>query len=201
MEENLNENIDSIVYSKNIIEFVTVANEYCSMVEDTSQYSKKEFIETANKLLSLVYLKSTMIPIVEEYADNIEKFVTEFDWQLINNNVTDKLASDNVFVEFSRPLNPHEKESMNLSECFADIYQDLKDFTMLYRVGNQDAIRAGIYECKYNFEQIWGQQILLIQTEFHNLLFGVSDLADEKADRKENNKNTGSNFVNNMFSE
>ena len=198
MQENTNENIDPTVYSKNVIEFVTVANEYCSFVENISGYTKKDFIESANKLLSLVYLKAMMLPGTEVTDESPEKFVTEFDWQFVDTNITDKLVSDNVFIEFSRPMNPHESESMNLSECFADIYQDLKDFTMLYQVGTQDAIKAGIYECKFNFEQIWGQQILLILTEFHNLLFGNSDLADEKP-AKNTDKNSGENWVKDLF--
>ena len=201
MQENITENLDPTVYSKNVIEFVTVANEFCSFVENTTKYSKKEFIETANKLLTLIYLKSMLLPKIETTDETPEKFVTEFDWQFIDTNITDKLVSDNVFIEFSRPMNPHENESMNLSECFADVYQDLKDFTMLYQVGTQEAIKVGIYECKFNFEQIWGQQILLILTEFHNLLFGNSDLADEKPQKKETDTNFGTKWVKEIFEE
>jgi len=41
---------DDIVYSKDVLEFVTVAAEYCSFVEAVNQYSKKDFL---NKFIKI----------------------------------------------------------------------------------------------------------------------------------------------------
>ena len=44
----------SIVYSKNVIEFATVAYEFCTLLENVSRYSKKDFIEVSVKMLPLL---------------------------------------------------------------------------------------------------------------------------------------------------
>ena len=49
-----------VVYSKNVIEFATVANEYCAFIEAVGQYQRKDFITRLQKLLPLLYLNPTL---------------------------------------------------------------------------------------------------------------------------------------------
>ena len=53
---------EDIVFSRNTVEFVTVAAEFCAYVERANEYTRKEFIETLLKLLPLLYLKALMLP-------------------------------------------------------------------------------------------------------------------------------------------
>ena len=74
----MEDKFEHVVYSKNVIEFVTVANEFCLLLETSSKITKLEFVETAQKLLPLLYLKASMLPTNEnELDDEVEKFVTE----------------------------------------------------------------------------------------------------------------------------
>jgi len=51
---------DHIVYSKNVIEFVTVAAETCLFLEHATDFSREDFVVKSVKLFRQVYL--TKVP-------------------------------------------------------------------------------------------------------------------------------------------
>ena len=53
---------EDIVFSRNTVEFVTVAAEFCAYVERSNEHDRKEFVDTLLKLLPLLYLKAQMLP-------------------------------------------------------------------------------------------------------------------------------------------
>ena len=55
------ESTTSNIYTKNTIEFITVAKEYCAFVEDADKLSKKDFLFQTQKLLALLYLKTSIL--------------------------------------------------------------------------------------------------------------------------------------------
>lgn len=179
MEEEV---LDNEIYSRNVIEFVTVANEYCSFLEKTDSFSKKDFVERSQKLFALLYLKSSLLPEIENVSDvNNEKFVLEGDWFFIKEKVSQKLGLSDVIVDIATPImqSTEDIEETEMSECYADIYQDLKDFLMLYRIGSVEATNDGLWECKLNFEQYWGSRLLEVLSQIHNFNYGKDDLEEE----------------------
>ena len=71
---------------------------------------------------------------------------------------------------------PHEKSHNDpvkgsLAECFADIYQDLKDFLLLYqkplKIFKENAVR----DCKRLFETRYGYRLLIAQAAVHCIQF------------------------------
>jgi hypothetical protein len=169
-----------LIYSNYVVEFITVANEFCKLVENVTYISREKFIENTYKILVLLQLKAIMLPKIEPDLDyETESFVTEQDWYIIDTGVSNKLGSLETFSELREPANPESPFEISLSECIADTYQDLKDFIMLYQIGNNEATFLGLNECKNNFEQIWGPRIMLVIREFHNLLHGDTEIADE----------------------
>ena len=77
-DEMSDQNINQIVYSKNVVEFVTVANEFCATVENVSRYSPQENLGKLQKMLPLLYLKASVLQPVEQVMDEeLEKFVSE----------------------------------------------------------------------------------------------------------------------------
>ena len=58
------EEYQDVIFERNSIEFVTVAAEYCAFLERCQQQppSRRRFLDTAVKLLPLLYLKATLIP-------------------------------------------------------------------------------------------------------------------------------------------
>ena len=54
--------LNSLVYSKNVIEFITVANEFCSFLERAEDLESDDFLSRLQKLLPFLYIKASLIP-------------------------------------------------------------------------------------------------------------------------------------------
>ena len=66
--------MDERIYSKNIIEFVTVSAEYCAFIERVPELEKEEFLDKIIKILPLLYLKATLLTPEEPEEDgNVKK--------------------------------------------------------------------------------------------------------------------------------
>lgn len=172
-----------LVYSRNVIEFVTVAREYCQFVENTEQLEKKKFVEISLKLLPLLYLKSVSLPKTEpELDDATDKFVSEMDYEAVKIAIENKLGAHNDYLEVFNP-DIHRSESplsAGVAEDMADIYQDLKDFLGNYRTGATELMNDALAELVTNFEIYWGQKTVNCLRALHNVFYGGDDLADDE---------------------
>ena len=123
--------MDERIYSKNIIEFVTVSAEYCVFIERVPELEKEEFLDKITKILPLLYLKATLLTPEEPEEDGFfEKFVTENMYESVRENIESLLGEDDSYLEvFQNDMKYSETPIIaNVSEALADIYQDLKDF-------------------------------------------------------------------------
>ena len=50
------------IFDKNVIEFVTVAAEFCAFLERAERMKRSTFVDTSLKILPLLYLKASMLP-------------------------------------------------------------------------------------------------------------------------------------------
>lgn len=169
----------SIVYSRNVVEFATVAKEFCSFIEGCSQHKAKTFVATTNKLLPLLYYKATLLPTTEPvYDEGNEQFVSELDYRLIESKVEDLLGQHNDFLEiYDKRADANDGHfTVSIAEYLADIYQDLKNFTMRYHVGNTDVMNDALWECTLNFGEFWGIRLVNLIRAFHILQFNDIDL-------------------------
>ena len=81
------------IYSRNVIDFLTVAAEYCSFLESCDKESDKNFIDKITKILPLLYLKVSLLPKFELMSDEmIRQFVSEDDYEYIKELITKKTA-------------------------------------------------------------------------------------------------------------
>lgn len=196
MEEEFD---SSGVFSPNIIEFVTVASEYCIFIENTNRFSKKDFLNKARKILSLLYLKSSLIPKPEStFYDENEKFVSEEDWDFIQSSVQKKMGYHDEFRDIYDPLTHEQLEQSvaNISDNLADIYQDLKNFVNLYNIGTEELMNDALWECQFNFEKFWGQKLLAALKAIHDVFFGDDDLEDDESDEPNSQENVDtSNWI------
>lgn len=191
MEENFN---SDIVYSNNVTEFITVSGEYCAFVENTMRFSKKDFLDKARKLLPLLYLKASLLPKLESlFEDENEKFVTEEDWDFIHNSIQHKLGFHDEYREVFDPLTHEqvEQSTASISDNFADIYQDLKNFITSYNIGTEDIMNDALWECQMNFEEFWGQKLLNALKAIHLVFFGEDSLDDEEEKQDKSNSEDG----------
>ncbi|MBN2166944.1 MAG: DUF5063 domain-containing protein [Marinilabiliaceae bacterium] len=190
----MEETFDHLVYSKNVIEFVTVAKEYCHFVETNNDFDRKQFVEVALKLLPLLYLKIIVLEKPEPMLNEaLEKLVQEEDYQYLLDSVKVKLGKFNDYLEvFTPDIDRSEGAiSESIAEDLADIYQDLKDFIENYKSAITEIMNDALLECVNNFQQYWGQKAVNCQRALHNIYFGDDNLLEEESeDKKEQNRNT-----------
>ena len=76
------------LYDKNILEFVTVAAQFCNMLENVTDFSRKDFLDKITKVLPLLYLKADLMPEYEGYEGiSLEEFVDEDNYNIVRNNI------------------------------------------------------------------------------------------------------------------
>jgi hypothetical protein len=157
------ENKADLVYSGHVVEFVAVANEYCKYMEHAGEIKGEELLKIMQRLLPLLYLKASLLPDFNPYfEDGNEKFVTEFDWQRINGMLRKNFGSADDYLEvFDERSNEADGPVISsISENMADIYQDMKNFLLLYQTGTNEVMNDAIWECRLNFENYWGQKLV-----------------------------------------
>jgi len=124
-------NYEQIIYSNEVMTFTTLAAEYCKLINNIATLSQHDFVNKSLRLLALLYVKTLSLPTTEPVdADMIEKSVTQEEWDEVHNAVARKLGRFDQYTETLDPL-AGDDAMTSLSEGFADIYQDLKDYIML----------------------------------------------------------------------
>jgi len=175
---------NSVVFSKNVVEFVTVAAEYCAFLEQSAGRTCREFCETTLRILPLMYLKATMLPIAEPMTDDsVEEFVSEDDYEFIRSTIISVMGEHDdyldVFVEDMKySVEPIRK---CISEDLADIYQDIRNFVGVYKQGVEEASNDALYQLRENFGLYWGQTIVNTMRALHDVLYNQG-LADDEYD-------------------
>jgi len=178
-----NQEVHSVVYSKNVVEFVTVANEYCGSVENVSRHSAQENLEKLQKLLPLLYIKVSVIPKIEPVLEEeLEKYVTELDYNILHQKWLQLLNENDGFYEVFDPGIQFGQETVtaSVSENLLDIYQSLKDFLTAYSIGNEEVMNDSLAECLFYFEQSWGQQLVNVMRAVHMLVYSDVDFGESE---------------------
>jgi len=177
----MDKNFESVVYSENVIGFTALAAEFCNLLDGIALLSQKDFIDKAHRLLPLLYLKAIILPDTEaEMPEMIDKVVTQEEWEAVFETLKRKLGVHDAYNEVLDALND-EQQMNSLSEGFADIYQDLKDFVSLYNMGTPEIMNDAIWDCKKNFQEFWGQRLVNIVRVLHYLMYGGIMLKEDDA--------------------
>lgn len=182
-----------LVYSKNVIEFVTVANEYCSFIEKAEHFSRKDFISRTQKIFPLLYLKASLLPEpdMELSDESPEKYVTEEDYNYIHDKLISRLGDADAYQEIydSSLQYSYIPVEGSIAENITDIYQDLKDFLLSYRIGTIEVMNDAYIECRNNFEQYWGQKLVNALRAIHFLLYSGTNLEEKDQNPDKHAKN------------
>ena len=195
----MNANSDP-VYSRNVVEFVAVANEFCKYAEHASELKGDELLKILQRILPLMYLKASLLPQLDPFfEDGNEKFVTEADWTDINESLNKKFGTANDYLEvFDEKINETEGPIVSsISENMADIYQDMKDFLLLYQTGTGEVMNDAVWECRMNFENFWGQKLVNSMRAIHKFIYSGEEIGKvEKIDKTDDeNRNTADWFI------
>ena len=178
------QDLSQIVYSKNVVEFVTVANEFCVTIEKASHNSPADNVAKLQKILPLLYLKAAVLPQMERVMDEeLEKFVSELDYNSLQQKWLQQLGEHDSFYEVFDPNIQFGDETVtaSISENLLDIYQDLKDFITNYSIGNEEVMNDSLAECVFHFSEFWGQQLVNVLRAVHMLVVGNVDFDENPA--------------------
>ena len=171
-----------VVYSKNVVEFVTVASEYCSSVEHVAKFQAEANLQKMQKLLPLLYLKASMLSKTERLLDeDLEKYISELDYNVLHQKWLQLLNEYDSFYEVFDPSIQFGQETVtaSVSENLLDIYQDLKNFLISYSIGNEEVMNDALVECVEHFDEFWGQQLVNVLRAVHMLVYSNADFGNE----------------------
>ncbi len=160
------------VYAKNVVEFVTVGVEYCAFLERAEEKNYSTFVPVLQKLLPFLYLKAAMVNKPLSVCDGqLEVFVNEVEYEKIRSGAAGILRQyDEEFTG---------EEVVSVSECLADVYQDMKDFLMNYKSGNEEVMNDAVFTVVENFELYWGKRLLQALAIVHKLTYIEPDIDEE----------------------
>lgn len=177
------EKYSQVIFDKNTVEFVTVAAEYCGFVERARSMKRYDFVDTALKILPLLYLKASMLPPCELIGvDEPETFVTEEDYELIRMAAAGVLGAKDDYLEVFLPDMVYSDTPIKkcISEDLADIYQDLKDFISVFQLGLNETMNDSLVVCKEHFEEFWGQRLVNTMRALHDVKYSPAGEDEEE---------------------
>ncbi len=166
------------VYAPEVLEFVRSANAYCSWLEDADQMEPVVFIHSSLGILSRVYHHVVSMELPEPLMEGgNEKFVTEQDWSSVYQKVLHLLGRHNDYLRIAEDdeFDRSDLVTHHISEDLADIFQDLKDFTLQYRQGVEEIMNDAVWEVMDNFENYWGSKLLHALQALNTLYVSKTD--------------------------
>ncbi|MDR0574464.1 MAG: DUF5063 domain-containing protein [Tannerella sp.] len=173
---------DNLIYDKNTLEFVAVTLEFCALMETTSEHTLFSFTDKAVKILPLLYLKATLLPVREERDEEyeMEHFITENTYEVIRRRLAELLGEYDSYLETFHPDMKYSDTpiAVTISENLADVYQDLGDFAALFRQENEEVMEQALSICEENFRFYWGQKLLNALKALHVARFN-EDLSSD----------------------
>jgi len=168
------EDFQHIGYSKEVIEFVAVAKEFCDFVETVPQRQRKDFIQHLQKFIPLIYLKGALLPENEVEEEGLtEDFVTEDQYNYLYEEMHRLMGEYDEYLEvFDDNMQYSETPVVHsIAEKVCDIYQDLKNFISSFRCGIPEVIGEALWQLNNNFELYWGKACAGVLRAVHQVVF------------------------------
>ena len=167
------------VFYKNVIEVLTISNELCLLIDNSEKYDKYDILNILHHILPLLYLKASLLKKVPaSNPDASERFVTEEQYELIYRSLKKLFAADDYSYTLQDKNIPVK---ISLAEILTDIFQDIKDFLILYQKPSIAAKENAINECINLFEKHWGPKLLIFLQAIHVLIYpGSSKIFDKE---------------------
>ncbi|MBR6031615.1 MAG: DUF5063 domain-containing protein [Bacteroidaceae bacterium] len=171
------------IYAHDTLEFVTVAAEYCALMEKCENREEKELVETLLKLLPLTYMKMQLLPEVETDGAFVpDDQVTEEDYNYIRSCAYRLLRKHDEYemLVWDEDMQTEESRWCSVSEGLADLYQALRNFVAVYQQRLESCMPDALWQLRENFEIYWGQTLLDTLRQLHRIRYSMSIAADEE---------------------
>lgn len=153
------------------LEMVTIADEFCKLTEGYDKIDAATFIKTLRGFIPLLYLRGSLLQAAEpEFPEANERFVTEEQWDDLFTGLRALLGTQDEFQYMG--LSEYGEQTVlrgSLSEHIADVYQDLKDFVLLFKRPAVAARENAVFECARLFSERWGNRLATMMPVVHQL--------------------------------
>lgn len=154
--------IDSLIDSQTK-EFVVICHKFIKYLDTLPDKKISDFWVSQMQMLSGIYKGIFNLPPIEtRYEADVEKFVTEKEYNNMRKKLAEFIGPLDKFPDFNDMSHPGSLKivEVSLAEMLTDIYQDLKDFVKLYETGSLENMNDAIAECYESFGQYWGIKLL-----------------------------------------
>ena len=165
--------VDSLI-APQTKEFVRLCRKYFEYLEKLPDKKISDFWLTQLRLLPEIYTGVFCLPQIEaRYSSEVEKFVTESEYNKTFINLVAFIGALDRFTDFSDLSHPGAVKvvEVSLSEILTDIYQELKDFVLLYETGTLENMNDAIVDCLDTFGRFWGVKLLSATRIIHVILY------------------------------
>lgn len=160
--------------NRNVVEFVTVAAEFCAFLEQAEQCSRLDFVSVSLKILPLLYIKASLLEKMESEEDEeIESIVSEDDYCVIRISIAGILGEQDDYLDvFVEEMKYSDRPVLKtISEDLADIYQDIRNFVEVFKMGLDSTMRESLAKVQQNFELYWGQTLVNTMRALHDVKY------------------------------
>lgn len=168
----MNNEEQGIVKQENVRDLVYWAAAIVVYLERMDEPTREEFTDKMLYYLPLLYVKTKQLPSLKPMLDGEpERFVTEMDYNTIQQKVTSVFGSDDAYLEVFVEDMQYSDEPVTafISENIADIYQELSDLCSTFQVDDEAVQNDALYAFQESFEQHWGQKLLNVLRPLHAL--------------------------------
>ena len=165
--------IDSLI-APQTKEFVTTCRKYFEYLDALPDEKITDFWTIQLRMLSEIYNKVFLLPEIKaRYSSDVEKFVTERAYNNLYVKLKGYICALDSFPDFNDLSHPGTFKVIDasLSEMLTDIYQELKDFVLLYETGSLENMNDAIAECVETFGQYWGVKLMSAARIMHVNLY------------------------------
>ena len=172
-----------VIFDRDVVEFVTVAAEFCKYLEQAEGKHRTTFVDTTLKILPLLYLKATLLPPCETLGDDLpEHYVTEETYEVLRMTLVGILAEKDAYLDVFMEDMKYSDQPITryISEDLADIYQDIKDFIFVFQLGLNETMHDALAICQENFRLYWGQKLVNTLRALHEARYLQSDEEEEE---------------------
>lgn len=175
--------VHNYVYSKALVDFVREANEFCRYLEQLTGSEGKTFITESVRHMAELYSLFLKIDETEPVFDTPpEPAVSEQEWSALFQRMAGILGPSNDILRVAAENEFDRSELVNhtISEDMADLYQELKDFTVIYSRGLEELMNDAAWELKVRFAEHWGMKLLRALSALHMLHVADVDPSEEE---------------------
>lgn len=175
---NMSDEKENPIYAHDTLEFVTVAAEYCALLEGQGAGGKgqEELVGTLLKLLPLLYMKVQLLPEVDTDGAFVPSGqVTEEDYNYVRDGVYSLLKEHDEYemLVWDEDMQTEESRWCSVSEGLADIYQALRNFVAVYQQRVEPCMLDALWQLRDNFELYWGQTLLDTLRQLHRIKYTI----------------------------